>query len=70
VPAARPVQQSRRIARCGGFFHGRAGQKKARSESGLETIILEENSGDRCNYAASPDIRPIAVFDNHYRFIK
>jgi hypothetical protein len=43
-----------------------AGTKKKPAFGGLQTIILEENSGDRCNYAAPPHIRPILNFDNSY----
>jgi len=39
------------------------GKKKPAGESGLKTIFLEENSGDRCNYAAMPHICPTVFSD-------
>jgi hypothetical protein len=39
------------------------GKKKARWLSGLQTIFLEENSGDRCHYVAARYIRPMMNFD-------
>jgi hypothetical protein len=38
------------------------GKKKARWLSGLQTIFLEENSGDRCHYVAARYIRPMMNF--------
>ena len=44
-------------------------KKKPADESGLKTIFLEENSGDRCKYAASPHIRPIVILDTSHTFL-
>jgi hypothetical protein len=41
-------------------------KKKARWLSGLQTIFLEENSGDRCNYAALRYVRPMMNSDTGY----
>jgi hypothetical protein len=40
---------------------GAPDKKKPAGESGLKTIFLEENSGDKAEYAALPHICPIAI---------
>jgi hypothetical protein len=42
------------------------GQKKSPLGGGLQTIFLEENSGDRCNYVAAPDMCPISFLDTSH----
>jgi hypothetical protein len=44
-----------------GWVH--RGKKKARWLSGLQTIFLEENSGDRCHYGAARYARPMMNCD-------
>jgi hypothetical protein len=41
-------------------------KKKPAVESGLKTIFLEENSGDKAEYAARPHICPIAKSDTRH----
>jgi hypothetical protein len=45
----------------------RAGEKKARYESGLEVYFLEENRGDRCNDAPLKAFTLIFVGYGHYQ---
>jgi hypothetical protein len=42
-------------------------KKKPADESGLKTIFLEENSGDRCNYADAKDMCLIVVSDTRHQ---
>jgi hypothetical protein len=41
-------------------------KKKPAGESGLKTIFLEENSGDKAEYAAPPHICPIVKLDTRH----
>jgi hypothetical protein len=52
-------------ARSGGFV-GVLAKKKPADESGLKTIFLEENSGDRRDYAAPPHICPMVKLDTSH----